>query len=172
MERPSDLRFSARRGRARLLDWILRYGPAELGGFLVALVASVLVRRATGNAILAAYAAAWGETGGYAAVMVVRDLVSEVRAARSRGQRPHLGHAGSVAAGLLTEFGPAGVIDSFLTRPLAMAVGVRLLGPVLGLVAGKLMADALFYIPVIYVYERRKHRRGMDGHGDRGTRDL
>ena len=149
--------------RAPFLDWILRYGPAEVGGFLVALVASVLVRRATGHAILAAYAAAWGETAGYAGVIVVRDLFSELREARSRGQRPHLGHAGSVATGLLTEFGPAGVIDTFLSRPLAMAVGVRLLGPVLGLVAGKLMADALFYIPVIYMYERRKHRRRVDG---------
>ena len=61
-----------------------------------------------------------------------------------------------VATGLLAEFGPAAIIDTFVTRPFAMGVGMRLFGPRLGLLAGKLAADMVFYLPVILMYERRK----------------
>jgi len=61
-------------------------------------------------------------------------------------------------AGLLAEFGPAGIIDTFLTRPFAMAIGAQLLGPRLGLVVGKFVGDFLFYLPVIITYERRRRR--------------
>ena len=59
---------------------------------------------------------------------------------------------------MLTEFGPSGLLDTLVTRPFSMALGARLLGPHVGLVAGKLAADALFYLPVIVIYERRKRR--------------
>jgi hypothetical protein len=147
------------RGRARIRVWLFRYGPAELGGVTLAFAASFAVRRWTGNAVLAAYAAAWAETVGYVSVMVIRDLLSELRAARARGEKPHIRHAGEVATGLLAEFGPAGVIDTFVTRPFMMGAGVRLCGPVLGIIAGKLSADVLFYGPVIYMYEWRVRRR-------------
>ena len=140
-------------------DWLLRYGPAEVAGIALAFIASFTVRHATRSAILGAYAAAWGETIGYGAVVTTRDFLAELRESRRRGRKATVRDAGTVATGLLTEFGPAGVIDTFVTRPLAMAVGSRLLGPVFGLVFGKITADLLFYGPVVYMYERRKRRR-------------
>ena len=38
----------------------------------------------------------------------------------------------------------------------------NLFGLGLGIVAGKLMADLTFYLPVIYTYERRKRRAVKD----------
>ena len=134
--------------KRRVLDWFLRYAPAEIGGILFAFLASFAVRHATHNAVASAYAAAWGETIGYAAVMLVRDLASGTHG------------TGHVVLGVLTEFGPAGVVDTFVTRPLAMALGVRFFGPVLGIVVGKVSADVLFYGPVIYMYEWRRRKRG------------
>ena len=61
--------------------------------------------------------------------------------------------------GLAAEFGPAGALDTFVTRPLAMALGTRAFGLPLGVIVGKFAADLLFYVPVIIVYERRKRRR-------------
>ena len=130
----------------RVRDWIARYGPAECGGLALAFVASFVARRMTEHAIIAGYAAAWGETIGYAGVMVVRDYLAER-------------HIGTVTTDLITEFGPAGIIDTFVTRPFAMTLGVRFLGPVLGLVVGKISADVIFYAPVICMYEWRKRRR-------------
>jgi hypothetical protein len=145
--------------RASLYRWLNRYGVAEAAGIACALAGSVVVRRATGSAIFAAYAAAWGESIGYSVVMVGRDFVAEARTARATRRAFGVRGAGGVVASLLAEFGPAGVLDTFVTRPLAMAVGARLLGPRLGVLAGKLGADFLFYVPVIFVYERRRRWR-------------
>jgi hypothetical protein len=140
-------------------EWIRRYGPAEAAGITLAFVASFAVRHSTGSAILSGYAAAWGETIGYASVMMIRDFIMESRESSRQGRKAPVRDAGNVATGLLAEFGPAGVIDTFVTRPFTMAAGVKLAGPVFGLVIGKLSADLLFYGPVVYMYERRKRRR-------------
>jgi hypothetical protein len=62
---------------------------------------------------------------------------------------------GRLLAGWGMEFGPSGLLDTLLIRPACMGLGIRLLGPVRGLVLGKLAADVLFYVPVIFMYERR-----------------
>jgi hypothetical protein len=148
----------------KLGEWLRRYGPAECGGIAGALVGSFLVRRVTGSAIAAAYGGAWGETLGYATVMLVRDVIAEQRVAHSSRGAFHVRDIGRVIGGLVAEFGPAGVLDSFVTRPLAMGLGVRTFGLGLGIIVGKIAADVLFYIPVIVIYEyrlRRARRRGV-----------
>jgi hypothetical protein len=149
---------SGARPGARVAEWLRRYGLAECAGVMCALLGSLVVRRLTGNALAAAYAGAWGETLGYASVIIGRDFFTGARSARSAGRRFDVRTAGGVATNLLSEFGPAGALDTLLARPLAMGLGVRVLGPVRGLVAGKLVADVLFYLPVIFMYERRKRR--------------
>ena len=142
--------------RRKILEWLGRYGLAECVGIACAFAGSLLVRHATGNSIAAAYGAAWGESIGYASVIVTKDFVTESRAARAVDEALDARRATGVVSGLLAEFGPAALLDTFVTRPLAMGLGVRLLGLELGVVAGKATADVLFYLPVIYVYERRR----------------
>jgi len=144
--------------RHKVFEWLGRYGLAECVGIACAFAGSLVVRHATGNSIAAAYGAAWGESIGYASVIVARDFVTASRSARAVDEALDARRATGVVSGLLAEFGPAALLDTFVTRPLAMGLGVRLLGLELGVVAGKATADILFYLPVIYVYERR--RRG------------
>lgn len=149
--------------RAKASEWLSRYGLAECAGITSALIASYAVRRVTGNAIFAAYAGAWGETLGYSTVIITRDFAAEARAKR-KARRPFgVRDAGGIMGALLAEFGPAGLVDTFLSRPLAMGIGARALGPQLGLVAGKLAADVAFYLPVIFMYERTKRLRRSRG---------
>jgi hypothetical protein len=136
-----------------------RYGLAECAGITCALLGSVAVRRVTGSAIAAAYGGAWGESIGYGGFIITRDFLASARTARGAGRVVGVRDAGKVITGLLEEFGPAGVLDTLVIRPFCMGVGVRLVGPELGIIAGKLSADILFYIPVIFMYERRKRRR-------------
>jgi hypothetical protein len=150
------------RPRAKLYQWLRRYGVAECGGITCALLGSFAVRRVTGNAIAAAYGAAWGESIGYSTVIVGRDFLSAARTARSNRRAFGLRGAGGVVAGLLAEFGPAGLLDTLLVRPFAMGLGARLLGPQLGVIAGKVTADVFFYAPVIFMYERTKYWRGRN----------
>ncbi len=141
---------------ASVYRWLNRYGVAECAGIACALAASLVVRRLGGNAIAAAYAAAWGETIGYSAAIVSRDFLAGVRTARVRRQAFGARGAAGIVAGLIAEFGPAGLIDTFFTRPLMMGLGARLAGPKLGVLVGKLAADVVFYVPVIFMYERKR----------------
>jgi hypothetical protein len=145
---------------ARLSDWLRRYGIAECAGVACALAGSFAARRLTGSTIAAAYGGAWGETIGYSTAIVLRDYLAAVRAAHAAGRPVGARDAGGVATGLLTEFGPAAILDTLVVRPFTMAFGMRLLGPAKGLLVGKLAADVFFYVPVIFMYERRKRTTG------------
>ena len=149
--------------RAKVWEWLRRYGVAECAGITCALLGSFLVRRLTGSAIAAAYGAAWGESIGYGGTIIARDFLAMSRVTRAADRAFGIGDAGRVVTDLLAEFGPAGVLDTLVTRPLAMAIGTRLLGLPLGVVAGKVSADILFYLPVIFMYERKKRWRSADG---------
>jgi hypothetical protein len=151
--------------RAKAADWLRRYGIAECAGVTCALVGSFTARRLTGSTIAAAYGGAWGESLGYSTVIILRDYLAARRAAHAAGRSVDARDAGGVATGLLTEFGPAAILDTFVVRPFTMGVGMRLIGPGRGLIAGKLAADAFFYLPVILMYERRKRiARNGGGH--------
>jgi len=145
---------------AKVYRWLNRYAVAECAGIACALVGSLVVRRLSGSTIAAAYAAAWGETIGYSAAIVGRDFAAGVRTARVRRQAFGARGALEVIVGLLAEFGPAGLLDTFVTRPLAMGLGARFVGPKLGVLVGKLAADVLFYMPVVFMYERKRRWRG------------
>jgi hypothetical protein len=147
----------------KIADWLRRYGLAECAGVTCALAGSFAARRVTGSAVAAAYAGAWGETIGYSTFIVARDFLTASRTARAAGHAITPREGGGVIKALIVEFGPAGVLDTLVTRPFAMGVGERFLGPQRGLIAGKLAADVLFYLPVIFMYERRKRRRAPIG---------
>jgi len=144
---------------AKLLEWTRRYGVAECLGIVAAIAAATAARRVTNSDVVAAYAGAIGETIGYAGAMLARDYLTASRSAQASGRTLDARDHGNVVMGLLTEFGPAGVLDTFIIRPLAMGIGARLLGPRIGLVVGKLVGDVLFYVPVIVTYEWR--RKGL-----------
>ena len=154
---PSPLPSGVRRGK--LHSWVARYGVAEVAGIGCAFLGSMLVGRATGSRIAAAYGAAWGETLGYASVIVIHDFLKESRAAHAASERFGARRATGVVGGLLAEFGPAALLDTFVTRPLAMGLAIHWLGSALGIIAGKIVADVLFYVPVILVHERRTRSR-------------
>ena len=117
----------------------------------------------TGSAVAAGYGGAWGEAIGYSTVIIARDFRSATRSVRDRGRAFGIADVGRVIVGLVQEFGPSGVLDTLFTRPFAMATGIRWLGPQWGVLAGKVAADIFFYIPVIFLYERR--RRAERGAG-------
>ena len=106
----------------------------------------------------AAYGASIGESTFYYIVIVAKDVRAAGRSARDAGRTLTWSDIGRTAARLLAEFGPAELLDVFLIRPAAMAAGIHLLGPRLGVVAGQIAANVSFYVPVIFVYEWRRRR--------------
>jgi hypothetical protein len=130
----------------RLLHWLRRYIPSEILGTTTALLAAWAAMSATGSVAVAALAATWGENVAYYGLMLVRDL----RAGSCRSPREAL----LTLRNIVLEFGPAELLDSFLIRPAALYAGVVLLpGLAVGVLAGKLVADVIFYVPTIISYE-------------------
>ena len=144
--------------KGRVGTWIKRYGPSEVAGIALALGGSWLLLQATDSVIAAAYGASIGEALGFYGSLVTREMIQEAYFAGARRAPYGVSEMMRTWRGLLLEFGPAELLDTGLIRPLAMALGTGLLGWGLGIVAGKILADVTFYLPVIWVYERRRRR--------------
>ena len=158
VERPSaSTREGAVTGStSRAADWLRRYGVAEVAGVCTALLAAWLADAVGAPLLVIAYAAAAGENVGFYGTIVGRQVAHDWRLAAADGGRYASPHLWRTTRELLLEFGPAELLDGFLIRPFAMALGVRLLGRETGVVAGKLAADLTFYLPVILTYELRR----------------
>ena len=122
-------------------EWLWRYGPAEAAATVGALAAASATG-ALGMPAATAFAGALGETLAFYAVILFRSLR---RSGTSRRQ---------MLTGLLVEFGPAEIADTFAVRPLAMYLGPLLIGHLAaGILAGKIAADIVFYALAIVGYE-------------------
>jgi hypothetical protein len=138
----------------RLRIWLWRYLPAEaVSLFAAVLSGSVAALLTDNNAAAAALAGAWGETTAYYATMLLRERRAYPQQALWR-----------TLANLTMEFGVAEALDAMLVRPTLMYLAGQALSDIrLGILVGKVAADAVFYIPTITAYELRRHyfeRRG------------
>jgi hypothetical protein len=119
--------------------WLRRYAPAEIVALVTAAAGYLLVHAATENAGAAAYGATIGDNVGYYGMLALRELA-----------------AGRSLRGLAVEFGPAEALDSAVVRPACVALSTAALGPALGVLVAKVLADLAFYVPVITTYELRR----------------
>ncbi len=138
--------------RGRLLQWRRRYGASELVGTVAAVLAAVATRRATGSVLVAAYAATFAEAAWFYGVLAVRDTRRAARAVARTGAISDGHFARGALRNIALEFGAAEALDALALRPLAIGLGLHLLGDVPGAVAGKLVADVLFYGPVLRLF--------------------
>jgi hypothetical protein len=140
-------------------EWLSRYLPAEIIATITALAGAFAVHQFSGSLVLAAIGGTIGENIGYYGYFVVQETARHYAGHR---QHPPLRRilltAAKTLRDLLVEFGPAEALDSLLVRPFCMFVGPQLLGHFgLGILLGKLAADAVFYTFAIIGYEVRKH---------------
>ncbi len=142
--------------KVRLTKWIRRYGLSEVAGVTTAAASSWLVGNATDSAVIAAYGAAFGESLGFYGSLVIREMLGDAYAAGARRAPYGMAQMARTWRGLFVEFGPSEVLDATLIRPLAMGIGRQMLGWGWGVVMGKLLADVVFYVPVIWIHERRR----------------
>lgn len=121
---------------AALLRWIKRYGPAEIFAIAGVYAGYFLSQEYSHITWISAYAGAMGENVGFYSVILYQRLKAKEKLWQ-----------------VLAEFGPAEILDSLVLRPLSLFVGVETMGPMVGLLVGKLAGDVLFYIPVIMTHE-------------------
>ena len=144
--------------------WRRRYGLAELLGTLALVLAALAIQRVTGSIVAAALAGSLAEAAWFYAVLLVREYRQERNEARIGGfeARP----LRELGRDLLLEFGAAERLDGLVLRPLALGLGLGYIGGWLGLVVGKIVADLLFYGPILsLLHWRHAGRPGGKGPG-------
>jgi len=151
-------------GRNRWLEWIRRFGAAELAGTAAALGGYWAGQALTGSLIASAFAAALSESVVFYTVLLLRDIVRDAYAAGARRVRYGPREIAGTWRNLFIEFGPIELLDVAMVRPLCMGLGGRYLGPRLGVIAGKIVADVAFYAAPMLTTEAR-HRRAARAEG-------
>jgi hypothetical protein len=144
--------------RNRVVEWIRRYGVAEVAGTAAALGGYWGGYALTGSVVASAFAAALSESIAFYGVLLLRDMVRDAYAAGARRSRYGPREIAGTWRSVFVEFGPAELLDATLLRPLSMGLGGQYLGPRLGVVVGKLAADLVFYATPILTSEARRRR--------------
>jgi len=153
---------------ARLHAWRRRYGWSEGLGAVVAVLVAHTTLEAGLPILLAALAAALAEAVWFYGTLTLRDLRRERREASRRGARLPPTAATRLLRDLVLEFGVAEAVDSLLLRPLCYAAGLRWVGGVWGVLAGKVVADLLFWGPVLALCHWRRAGPTPPPPADRG----
>lgn len=160
-----------RRGRGRAAQWISRYLPLEVLGTVAAVAGSWAAYEASGSIVVAALAGTVAEGVGYYALVVVRGVRGHLASQRVGRLRQRSGRTTLAVAltlrGMLAEFGPAEVLDTFVVRPALLIAAAAWLGPnPTGWLVGKLAADVVFYAVAIASFELGRRVILPDGRTD------
>jgi small-conductance mechanosensitive channel len=145
--------------RAKMQEWSLRYLPSEFLAIVAAYTGYYYVWLPSQNILLASYCAAMAEIIAFYTVMFTRENITRWRQAKIQHKTYGAHEMFHVSAGLIMEFGFSELVDGFFIRPLIVSFAISMCGSSWGILLGKLTADITFYIPVIILYELRKHAR-------------
>jgi hypothetical protein len=141
----------------KIKHWVLRYGPAEVFATIGAVGGASLAYFFTKNFIVAAFAGSISENIGYYGYIFTREY-GQARA-EHRVKKESFGFSGilKLFKNLIMEFGFSELLDSLVVRALAMYWFPLIIGNhAAGIVVGKVVADLVFYIPTILIYELRR----------------
>lgn len=142
--------------RRKAIEWLRRYAPNELAGWVGELGGAVAVYYLTGSYAAAVVAGTIGASVGYYATAYGNTVRWAYRANDGRGRVARVAVANGLAIrSIALEFGPAEVIDSIAIRPVLLYLCPFIIGnTALGWVVGSIIADIAFYVMTICSYER------------------
>lgn len=155
---------------ARLLAWRRRYGWSEALAALVAVLVALGTLQAGVPVPFAALAATLAEAAWFYGTLALRDLRRERREAAARGLQLPPDAAVITLRDLVLEFGAAEAVDSLLLRPVCYTAGLYWIGGAWGILAGKVVADLLFWGPVLSLCHWRPAIRAVSAAPDERRR--
>ncbi|GFG55733.1 hypothetical protein CQY20_08190 [Mycolicibacterium agri] len=142
--------------RGKVVEWVRRYLPNELAGWVGELGGATVTYWLTGSYAAAVAVATVGASVGYYATAYVNGVRWSYQAQPQRKWPIRLLRANApTVRSIAVEFGPAEAIDSIIIRPAALYAGPFVLGSTaVGWVVGSIVADVAFYVMAIFSYER------------------
>lgn len=140
----------------KLAEWVSRYLPCEIGGWVGELGGAAVTSWLTGSFAAAVIAGTIGASVGYYGTAYAYSMRWACRVHCGKPWRRRVVVANLVSLrGITVEFGPAEAIDSAIIRPITLYGGPVVLGNVMvGWIVGSVVADIAFYIIAIFSYER------------------
>lgn len=145
-------------------EWLKRYLPGEIVGTITALFAASLVHAYNDNLVAIAYAGSLGEAIGFYTTVIIQNIRIVRKKRISENQAFAFSDFYKVCIDVVIEFGPAGIIDGMVLRPLFMFLfPIYVKNFTLGILLGKVAGDVTFYILVILSYELNKKKKSYNG---------
>ena len=144
-------------GLQKIKEWLHRYVPSEIAAITTAYLGFLCAFAATKNHTAASYASAMAENIGFYVVILFREFLKGRKQAKMQHKTYTLTMFLATCGGLLIEFGPGELLDSFLVRPVTIGLATHYMGIELGVLVGKLSADVTFFVPTILIYEFKKN---------------
>jgi len=145
--------------KSKIREWIRRYLLADILSTLLSLATAWMINRTTGDNVLAAFLGSAMASISFYGIIAYSDVQKNLK--HQRRHRLTYGFMAYVKdlRNLIIEFGPAEILDVLAVRPFLMYLMPKLIGGfLLGTFIGKMIADVIFFIPAIVMYEfRKKH---------------
>jgi hypothetical protein len=145
--------------KSKIKEWVRRYLPADIISTVLSLATAWIINRTTGENVLAAFVGSAMASISFYGIIAYND----VRKSLKHHGKHDLSY-GFIAyfkdlRNLVIEFGPSEILDVLAVRPFFMYLMPKVIGEfVLGTLIGKMIADVVFFIPAIVMYEiRKKH---------------
>ena len=136
--------------KKKMKEWLKRYLPAEAFAIIGAIIGAGLVFLLTNNRILSAYAGAICDGIVFYTFILIRDLNNSKK---KHGTKEVI----RTIRNLVIEFGFSEFLDLLIIRPFIMYIFPLIIGHfAIGIFIGKIVADLIFYLPTIIMYELRK----------------
>ena len=140
--------------KRKIKEWLKRYLPAEIIGTVTAVTAACITHLFSDNLIFIAYAGSLGEGIGFYSTVFIQHILLVVK--KNKKIVSFSGFS-KIAAHIIIEFGPAGLIDGLLLRPFFLYLfPILIQNFTLGILVGKIAGDVTFYMLVILSYELHK----------------
>ena len=143
----------------KIREWIKRYLLAEILCTLLSLATAWLIHRTTGDNVLAAFVGSAMASISFYGIIAYNDVRKSLKHHRKHDLIYGFAAYFKDLRNLLIEFGPSEILDVLAVRPFFMYLMPKLMGEfVLGTFVGKMIADVVFFIPAVIMYEvRKKH---------------
>jgi hypothetical protein len=146
--------------KRKVKEWLKRYLPAEIVGTVTAVSSASIAHLFSANLLLTAYAGSFGEAIGFYSTVFIQNILQVHKKNKIEEKTFSLANITGIITTIVLEFGPAGLIDGLLLRPLFMFLfPVLFKNFTLGILIGKFTGDLTFYMLVILSYEIQKKKR-------------
>ena len=143
----------------KIKEWIRRYLPADILSTVLSLATAWVIHRTTGDNVLAAFVGSAMASISFYGLMAYGDVRKRLKHHRKHDLRYGFAAYSKDLRNLIVEFGPSEILDVLAVRPFFMYLMPKVMGEfVLGTFVGKMIADVVFFIPAVIMYDvRKKH---------------